>query len=591
MAAGGGGGHAGGVRAGKAFVEIYANNNPLSKGLQAARRNLQSFGHGLSKIGAGIFGLGAAGLAGIGGIFSDMVEHFSSVQDAADRLGSTTEAVSALGYAADQSGASMDDMETAAKKMQQAIGNGDDSLKKLGLSAKELEGMSLDEQFAKVGGKINELGSPAAKTAAAMDIFGKSGTKLLPMLRDMDELLPRAKRVGDVIDGKDAANAEQFGDLLSDAWKSIKNTVRELAAALLGGKDTFKVYLEQFVDTLGAVRAWIKENRQLILMVFGGILAFTAFGAAVVGLGVAISTIGTILGALGVVIGVIKAAFLALFSPIGFVLALLAGLGYLFFTQTEAGQAALGAIGDYFNTLVGTATTAFGAIKNALMAGRLDLAWKVITTAFELEWARVMVAFTKYWNAFKSVFVDAWHEVVHAVKGMWEDMTTWMAKKLVDVLVGLKSLFGADALKAAGIDLLGDKDPEEMKKELDRGRRLDRQIDDRKFKEEQRAREEFRAQDMTDAENAFKTAQDAFAQAVKEANDAKAPEPEADKPKPKPPPGEMDIGSSAGAFQSGNFRQLLGGNSSLGKQQLAAAEKTNEILKDIKDKIGPLVVA
>src|SRR4051812_32032216 len=111
MALHGGGGGSGAVRAGAAYVEIIGNNNPLSRTLQDTRRKLQSFGHGIKNIGLSIFGAGASVLAPLGVAFGEMLEHFGEVQDASDRLGTTTEAFTALSYAASQAGASVEDLE------------------------------------------------------------------------------------------------------------------------------------------------------------------------------------------------------------------------------------------------------------------------------------------------------------------------------------------------------------------------------------------------------------------------------------------------------------------------------------------------
>lgn len=48
---------AGGIRAGKAFVELFADDRKLVRGLRAAQRKLKAFGASVRNIGMKIAGL------------------------------------------------------------------------------------------------------------------------------------------------------------------------------------------------------------------------------------------------------------------------------------------------------------------------------------------------------------------------------------------------------------------------------------------------------------------------------------------------------------------------------------------------------
>ena len=49
-----------GIRAGKAFVELFADDTKLVRGLRGAERKLKAFGAGVQSMGTKLFGLGAA---------------------------------------------------------------------------------------------------------------------------------------------------------------------------------------------------------------------------------------------------------------------------------------------------------------------------------------------------------------------------------------------------------------------------------------------------------------------------------------------------------------------------------------------------
>ena len=54
-----------GIRAGRAFVELFADDTKLVRGLRAAERKLQAFGASVQTIGKSMFGLGSAVVAPI----------------------------------------------------------------------------------------------------------------------------------------------------------------------------------------------------------------------------------------------------------------------------------------------------------------------------------------------------------------------------------------------------------------------------------------------------------------------------------------------------------------------------------------------
>ena len=56
-----GGGQSGAIKAGSAFVELFANDSKLMKGLEFAKKKLNQFAKYTATIGAGVAGAGPAG--------------------------------------------------------------------------------------------------------------------------------------------------------------------------------------------------------------------------------------------------------------------------------------------------------------------------------------------------------------------------------------------------------------------------------------------------------------------------------------------------------------------------------------------------
>src|SRR5688572_12200652 len=108
---------AGEVRDGGAFVEIGANLSALEAGLRAAQAKIQSWGKGVALAGAAVFAGGVAVAGGLGAALLATVEMGSEMQDMADRTGLSVESLSQLRHAAEQAGASGEDLEKGLRGM------------------------------------------------------------------------------------------------------------------------------------------------------------------------------------------------------------------------------------------------------------------------------------------------------------------------------------------------------------------------------------------------------------------------------------------------------------------------------------------
>ena len=62
-----------------------------------------------------------------------------------------------------------------------------DALDKLGISVEDLQGLSPEESFRMLSSAIADLPDEVQKAALAQDVFGRSGTRLLPLLKEGSE--------------------------------------------------------------------------------------------------------------------------------------------------------------------------------------------------------------------------------------------------------------------------------------------------------------------------------------------------------------------------------------------------------------------
>jgi len=441
------------IRAGAAFIEIYTKDNALVRGLDRAQKRLKAFGTSVREFGTKLAGIGAAAVAPLAASAKLFADTGSDLVDMSQRTGASVEALSELGFAAEQSGADMATLETGLRKMQrtlaEAAGGSDsaqEALSDLGLSVSDLTGLSPDKQFKRFADRIALIQDPAQRATAAIKLFGKSGTQLLPLMSGgaagIDDLQKQARKLGLTISTEDATAAEQFGDTLDVLWKVVKRGIFAVGAAL---EPVLSDLAQTIIRNLVTVANWIKQNKELIVTVFKIAAAVLSGGAALVALGAAISGLGTIFGAVsavitgvGTAIGIVGTILAAILSPIGLVITGIVALGGYLLHTTGVGAQALDWLATRFEALKNEALAAFQGIGDALAAGDLALAGRILWLTLKLEWQKGVNFLLEQWTRFKEFFLrigtEAFYGVVlvfnDAVAGLqiaWVETTSFLA--------------------------------------------------------------------------------------------------------------------------------------------------------------------
>jgi hypothetical protein len=281
----------GGVRAGKAFVELTLNDAGFRGKLERSVRSLNNFGKSLTSLGAKVGGLGALITAPFVASLKVFANTGSALDDLSQRTGESVENLSGLKFAIEQSGGSFRTLGNAMRQMQ-----------KNGFAPRT---------FAAVLAELAKIKDPVARAQKAFEIFGtKAGSELLPMIGNLDELLQKARDLGLTMDDETAKSAAR----LDDAFAALKSSVTAIAAAIGAAiAPAVSTLTELLTANLGTVIQWLKENGALV--------------ASLAALGAALTAAGTVLGAAGLAIAGLTAAVAALLTPVGLVAAGIVALG------------------------------------------------------------------------------------------------------------------------------------------------------------------------------------------------------------------------------------------------------------------------
>ena len=213
----------------------------------------QKMGETFGSIAGKLTGL-AAGYVTIStavGAFNEAMDKGGELADFSEQTGIAVGKLVLLGRAFENNGMHAEDLGKVINKMQkflEAAGEegsaSAEKLAKLGISVSQLKGMTPDEQFRALAQALAGIEDPGARAALAMEIFGKSGGKLLAFFNDFDGAMKQAQ--GEV--GGFAAimnkNAASF-DYLGDGIKAIGEKLMEFAAgALVNIQAPLKVFID-----------------------------------------------------------------------------------------------------------------------------------------------------------------------------------------------------------------------------------------------------------------------------------------------------------------------------------------------------------
>jgi hypothetical protein len=348
--------------------------------------------------------------------FADTAEELDLMSK---RTGVSASALSELAYAAKQSGQDIETLEGSLKKMQKTIGaafegNGEaiTNLARLGITLDKVRGKSPDQQFELIGDAIAKVGDPTMRAAIAMQIFGRSGTALLPMMGNIKALRKEAEDLDLVMSDSDVT----LGSVLASSLKTLRDVVVSVVNAIGASLAPALINFVNAATRIGvSVHKWVDAHRDLIetfAKVVSGVVAAAAGTAA----------LGT---ALGVVL-----------NPIVMISAAIGGAAFAFVKFTQAGRNAWASISNTLNGIQKLASYTFGGIADALMAGDLELAAKI-------TFAGIKIAFEEVTNFLQLKLLE--------IKKFWFETWSGMTALLGGVISAVKATANAigNALKGA----------------------------------------------------------------------------------------------------------------------------------------------
>ena len=274
--------------------------------------------------------LGAAGTAVVGAIalsVTSFAKAGDEIQKMGLRTGFTTESLSELKFALEQSGTNIEGFEKGIRRMSSFIADGRDGLTEttraldsLGIQVDDFKGKSPEDSFDILAGALAGVTDATMQSALAQDIFGRSGTALIPLLKQGEQgiaaLRKEAHDLGIVFD-QDAANAAAR---LVDAQNTLTKSVDGVKFAIAEGlAPAISGIAEGLAGTVSKVSEFARENPLLTKTV-------VALALGLGGLAIAVAGIGLVLPLMATGLGFVTVGFIGLNIATGGVLLAIAAL-------------------------------------------------------------------------------------------------------------------------------------------------------------------------------------------------------------------------------------------------------------------------
>lgn len=222
----------------------------------------------------------AAVSAGAVGMAMHSINAAAALGRLSQQTGVSVEALSGLGFAAKRSGLDQESFVAALGKMNKAVfaaitapDDAKNAFTRLGVSVKDSAGnvRSTESIFTDLAEKFSKLPDGPVKSALAMQLFGKSGAQLIPMLNKgsagINELLNMARELGITLDGKTVAaagNVRKAMGLMAAAGDGLTNklmigllpTFTAVSNGIVRNMSNARSGLSSFVDGM----AWMVKS-------------------------------------------------------------------------------------------------------------------------------------------------------------------------------------------------------------------------------------------------------------------------------------------------------------------------------------------
>ncbi|RMF74259.1 MAG: phage tail tape measure protein, partial [Planctomycetota bacterium] len=288
------------------------------------------------------------------------------------------------------------------------------------------------------GERLEVLGTifQARQAAGVAELLSQGAPKLREYTAALKESGGTAARIA----GVQLNTLQGTAVILKSALEGLAIAVGDALAGPL------RVVIDAVTKVVSAFTQWVRENRDLVVMLGAAAAAVGVIGAVLVTLGVAAQAASFVFGGLATILG-------AILSPISLVIAAVASLGTAIAAYSGVAGEALDWLKDQFGRLRKFVGKVTDGIADALAAGDIALAGKILWLSLKLVWQQGVAALNRIWLEAKRFFIGtaqkmwfgalaAAQQVWHALEVAWIETTSFLSKTWTNFISDLKQAWG-----------------------------------------------------------------------------------------------------------------------------------------------------
>jgi hypothetical protein len=217
-------------------IEVSINGNPagLERALGKAEGAISRFSKTAIAGLAGALSVGAFVAAG-----KAAINYADSIDEMAEKVGIAAEELSALTYAAKVNGVSTEQLQTGLTMLIRSMGEGAEKFDALGVSIYDSNGQlrSANDVLVDVAEKFSVMEEGVGKSQWALELFGRSGLNLIPVLnlgsKGLAKATEEARLFGRVVSGETAKSAAKFNDNLVRLQSAFDGLILEAIGPII----------------------------------------------------------------------------------------------------------------------------------------------------------------------------------------------------------------------------------------------------------------------------------------------------------------------------------------------------------------------
>lgn len=394
-------------------------------GLKKAFQETSGFTKGLLAAGAAAIGTSAA----IAVLVQESADYIDKIGKQAQMIGMTTEELSSYALVAKLSDITTEEfgqsVSLLSKKMTEAASGSESAnaaFQALGISVKDSHGKmkASTDVLEEIADKFASTKDGAEKTAAALDLMGRAGTKMIPLLdggaEEIRKIREEAEAMGLVFSKSAFDAAQRFNDSQTRIQQSLvglRNKISETIIAMINQTGIFEKAAAIVQKVTGWWNSLTEGQRQFIVKSGALILAVVATTAAVAGL--------------VVVVNFLTAAMLA--NPIGLVIVGVVALTAAVIALGIWLSDVIDKVSDTKKVIIMTSAAVLAPMVAVVAAAALIYKhWDSITAHVSAFWQTTKPIFEKLadflltpFTKFSKVARETFEAVQNYIKGLFRD--------------------------------------------------------------------------------------------------------------------------------------------------------------------------